>query len=109
MPAVVAVNAFRDDPVAELEWVRERSREAGAVDAAVSTHWADGGKGAEALAQAVVRATETSSSFRYLYEVALPIKKKIQAIATEIYGASGVSFDAVAERDIEFARAAGAG
>lgn len=107
VPAVVAVNAFRDDPVAELEWVRERSREAGAVDAAVSTHWADGGKGAEALAQAVARATETSSSFRYLYEVAWPIKKKIQAIATEIYGASGVSFDAVAERDIESAEQLG--
>lgn len=107
VPAVVAVNAFRDDPVAELEWVRERSREAGAVDAAVSTHWADGGKGAEALAQAVARATETSSSFRYLYEVAWPIKKKIQAIATEIYGASGVSFDAVAERDIQSAEQLG--
>ncbi len=107
VPVVVAVNAFRDDPVAELEWVRERSREAGAVDAAVSTHWADGGKGAEALAQAVARATETSSSFRYLYEVAWPIKKKIQAIATEIYGASGVSFDAVAERDIESAEQLG--
>jgi formate--tetrahydrofolate ligase len=77
------------------------------VDAAVSTHWADGGKGAEALAQAVARATETSSSFRYLYEVAWPIKKKIQAIATEIYGASGVSFDAVAERDIESAEQLG--
>ena len=107
VPAVVAVNAFQDDPVAELEWVRERSREAGAVDAAVSTHWADGGKGAEALAQAVARATETSSSFRYLYEVAWPIKKKIQAIATEIYGASGVSFDAVAERDIQSAEQLG--
>ncbi len=107
VPAVVAVNAFRDDPGAELEWVRERSREAGAVDAAVSTHWADGGKGAEALAQAVARATETSSSFRYLYEVAWPIKKKIQAIATEIYGASGVSFDAVAERDIQSAEQLG--
>ncbi len=107
VPVVVAVNAFRDDPLAELEWVRERSREAGAVDAAVSTHWADGGKGAEALAQAVARATETSSSFRYLYEVAWPIKKKIQAIATEIYGASGVSFDAVAERDIESAEQLG--
>ena len=107
VPVVVAVNAFQDDPVAELEWVRERSREAGAVDAAVSTHWADGGKGAEALAQAVARATETSSSFRYLYEVAWPIKKKIQAIATEIYGASGVSFDAVAERDIESAEQLG--
>lgn len=104
---VVAVNAFVDDPVPELEWVRERSREVGAVDAAVSTHWADGGKGAEALAQAVARATEQPSSFRHLYDVAWPIKKKIQTIATEIYGASGVSFDAAAERDIESAEQLG--
>jgi|CXWL01.1.fsa_nt_gi formate--tetrahydrofolate ligase len=107
VPVVVAVNAFVDDPVPELEWVRERSREVGAVDAAVSTHWADGGKGAEALAQAVARATETPSSFRHLYEVSWPIKKKIQTIATEIYGASGVSFDAAAERDIESAEQLG--
>ncbi len=107
VPVVVAVNAFADDPVPELEWVRERSREVGAVDAAVSTHWADGGKGAEALAQAVARATETPSSFRHLYEVSWPIKKKIQTIATEIYGASGVSFDAAAEQDIESAEQLG--
>lgn len=107
VPVVVAVNAFVDDPVAELEWVRERSREVGAVDAAVSTHWADGGKGAEALAQAVARATEAPSSFRHLYEVSWPIKKKIQTIATEMYGASAVSFDAAAERDIESAQQLG--
>lgn len=103
VPVVVAVNAFVDDPAAELEWVRERSREVGAAEAAVSTHWADGGKGSEALAQAVVRATEMPSSFRHLYETAWPIKKKIQTIATEIYGAAGVSFDQAAERDIEVA------
>src|SRR4029077_8478748 len=49
VPVVVAVNAFINDPGAELEWVRVRSQEVGAMDAAVSTHWADGGKGAEAL------------------------------------------------------------
>jgi formyltetrahydrofolate synthetase len=104
VPVVVAVNAFLDDPVSELEWVRERSREVGAVDAAVSTHWADGGKGAEELAKAVVKATEEGASFRHLYDVAWPIKKKIQIIATQMYGASAVSFDAEAERDIEVAQ-----
>jgi formyltetrahydrofolate synthetase len=107
VPVVVAVNAFSDDPAAELEWVRARSREVGALDAAVSTHWADGGKGAEALAQAVVRATEEGSTFRHLYEVAWPIKKKIQAIATQMYGASDVSFETTAERDIEMAERIG--
>jgi formate--tetrahydrofolate ligase len=90
-----------------LEWVRERSREVGAVDAAVSTHWADGGQGAEALAKAVVRATEERSTFRHLYDVVWPIKKKVQTIATQMYGASGVSFDAAAERDIELAQQVG--
>jgi formate--tetrahydrofolate ligase len=104
VPVVVAVNAFINDPSAELEWVRERSREVGAVDAAVSTHWADGGPGAEALAKAVVRATEERSMFRHLYDVAWPIKKKIETIATQMYGASDVSFDAEAERDIELAQ-----
>jgi formate--tetrahydrofolate ligase len=104
VPVVVAVNAFLGDPVSELEWVRERSREVGAVDAAVSTHWADGGQGAEELAKAVVRATEETSTFRHLYDVAWPIKRKIQTIATQMYGASAVSFDTEAERDIEMAQ-----
>jgi formate--tetrahydrofolate ligase len=107
VPVVVAVNAFIDDPVAELEWVRERSREVGAVDAAVSTHWADGGKGAEALATAVVRAAAKASVFRHLYDVDWPIKRKIQTIAAQIYGAASVSFDAQAERDIEVAQRLG--
>src|SRR5262249_25255573 len=63
MPVVVGINAFADDPPAELEWVRERSQVAGAFDAAVSTHWANGGKGAESLATAVVRATEQPVKF----------------------------------------------
>ncbi len=107
VPVVVAVNAFIDDPVAELEWVRERSKEVGAVDAAVSTHWADGGKGAEELAKAVVKATEKTSTFRHLYDVAWPIKKKIQTIAMQMYGASAVSFDTQAEQDIEVAQKLG--
>jgi len=107
VPVVVAVNAFIDDPVAELEWVREKSREVGAVDAAVSTHWTDGGKGAEELAEAVVRAAAKTSSFNHLYDVAWPIKRKIETIAMQMYGASSVSFDAQAERDIETAQQLG--
>jgi formate--tetrahydrofolate ligase len=107
VPVVVAVNAFIDDSVAELEWVREKSREVGAVDAAVSTHWTDGGKGAEELAEAVVRAAAKTSSFMHLYDDAWPIKKKVETIAMQMYGASSVSFDAQAERDIETAQQLG--
>jgi len=104
VPVVVAVNAFVDDPVDELRWVREQALKFGAAEAAVSTHWADGGKGAEELAESVVRATHERSTFRYLYDVAWPIKQKILTIATQMYGASAVTFDAEAERDIELAQ-----
>jgi formate--tetrahydrofolate ligase len=107
VPVVVAVNGFIDDAVSELEWVRERSQEVGAVDAAISTHWADGGEGAKDLAKAVVKATEKASAFRHLYDVDWPIKRKIQTIATQMYGAAAVSFDAQADHDIEVARQVG--
>ena len=109
IPVVVAVNGFKDDPRDELEWVREESLKMGAVEAAVSTHWAHGGKGAEQLAAAVVRASERPAQFKHLYEVAWPIKRKIETIATRMYGAAGVSFEPEAERQIEMAESLGYG
>jgi formate--tetrahydrofolate ligase len=109
VPVVVAVNAFKDDPQDELDWVREQSLRMGAVDAAVSTHWADGGKGAERLAAAVLKASERPAQFRYLYDVSWPIRKKIEIIATQMYGAAGVSFEPEAERQIDTAEALGYG
>jgi len=109
IPVVVAVNAFKDDPRAELDWVRDRSLEVGAVDAAVSTHWADGGRGAEQLADAVVRASDRKATFAYLYDLAWPIRKKIETIATKMYGAEGVKFAREAERQMELAEAMGFG
>ncbi|MEQ1681494.1 MAG: formate--tetrahydrofolate ligase [Nitrospira sp.] len=109
VPVVVAVNAFKDDPQDELDWVREQSLRMGAADAAVSTHWADGGKGAEQLAAAVLKASERPSQFRYLYDVSWSIRKKIETIATNIYGAAGVSFEPEVERQIDTAEALGYG
>lgn len=109
VPVVVAVNAFKDDSHAELDWVRDRSMEVGAVDAAVSTHWADGGKGAEQLAAAVVKASDQPSNFAHLYELSWPIRKKIETIATKMYGAGGVKFEPEAERQMEMAEALGFG
>lgn len=103
VPVVVALNAFKDDLVAELEWVCARSREAGAVDAAISLHYVEGGKGAEELARAVMKAAHQGSQFAHLYDVTWPIKKKIETIATKMYGAVGVSFEPEAERQIELA------
>ena len=109
VPVVVAVNAFKDDPQDELDWVREQSLKIGAADAAVSTHWADGGKGAEQLATAVVKASERPSQFRHLYELSWPIRKKIETIVTRMYGAAGVTFEPEAERQIETAEVLGYG
>ena len=109
VPVVVAVNAFKDDPQDELDWVREQSLRMGAVDAAVSTHWADGGKGAEQLAAAVLKASERPAQFRYLYDVSWPIRKKIEAIATHMYGAAGVSFEPEVEGQIDTAEVLGYG
>jgi formate--tetrahydrofolate ligase len=109
VPVVVAVNAFKDDPQDELDWVREQSLKMGAADAAVSTHWADGGKGAEQLAAAVVRTSERPAHFKHLYELSWPIRKKIETIATRMYGAAGVTFEPEAERQIDTAEALGYG
>jgi formate--tetrahydrofolate ligase len=101
VPAVVAVNAFDQDSDDELNWVCEQAEKAGATGAVVTTHFRDGGKGSEALAHAVMAACRQPNRFAPLYDVAWPIKRKIDTIATRMYGAAGVSYGAQAEQDIE--------
>ena len=101
IPVVIAINAFKDDPMSELEWLRKQACSAGAAEAAVSTHHADGGKGSEELARAVIRAVRQPSSFSHLYDLSWPVRKKIETIAAKMYGASEVSFEPQAERDID--------
>lgn len=107
IPVVVAINAFKDDPSAELEWLRQQACKAGAAEAAISTHYADGGKGSENLARAVIRAAGQPSSFSHLYDLPWPTKRKIETIAVQMYGASGVWFEPQAERDINLIRQLG--
>ncbi len=97
---VVAVNSFANDTPAEVEMVRAASMEAGAEDAVVCTHWMDGGKGAVALGEAVIKAAEKKVDFRFLYDLDLPIKEKIEIICKEIYGAAGVEYSPEAEEKI---------
>jgi len=97
---VVAINSFTADTPAEIEMVRQAALDAGAMDAVVSTHWADGGKGAVKLAEAVIRAAEKPSHFKQLYPLEMSIKDKIETIAREIYGAGGVDFSEEAEKKI---------
>ncbi len=98
---VVAVNFFATDTLAEVELVRKAALEAGAMDAVVSHHWMEGGKGAIALAEAVVKACEKPTNFKFLYDLDLPIKEKIEIIAREIYRADGVDYTPEAEAKIE--------
>ena len=98
---VVAVNSFVNDTPAEVEMVRKAAIEAGATDAVVSRHWMEGGKGAIALAEAVVKACDKPSNFRFLYPLDQPIKTKIETIAREIYRADGVDYTPEAEAKIE--------
>jgi formyltetrahydrofolate synthetase len=109
IPVVVAVNGFKDDTPAELEMVREYAASQGAENAVVTTHWANGGAGAADLAQAVVDACEKPSNFEFLYPLEMSIKEKIETISKKIYGADGVSFEPLAEQQIENYEKAGFG
>jgi formyltetrahydrofolate synthetase len=109
IPVVVAVNGFKDDTEAELEMVRQYALEEGALDAVVTTHWADGGAGAKKLAEAVVKACDEPSNFEFLYPLDMSIKEKIEKIATTIYGADCVSYEPLAEEQIAKYEEAGFG
>ena len=102
IPVVVAINSFATDTPAELELIRKAAiEEGGAEDAVVCRHWELGGEGAVDLAEAVVKACEKPSNFQFLYPLDWRIKKKIETIAAEIYGADGVDYLPEAEERIE--------
>ncbi len=88
---VVCVNGFHTDTDSEIALVRRIAEENGAL-CAVSQHWLKGGDGAIELAEAVMQACEEESEFKFLYELETPLRKRIELIATEVYGADGVSY-----------------
>ncbi|XP_047350753.1 C-1-tetrahydrofolate synthase, cytoplasmic isoform X2 [Vespa velutina] len=90
VPVVVAINSYTTDTEAELQLIKEVALESGAADTVICTHWADGGSGAIALADAVIAATEKPSNFKPLYSLDLSIEEKINVIAKEMYGAGEV-------------------
>ena len=96
---VVCVNCFASDFQSEIDVIGRVAEEEGARWA-VSTHWAEGGSGATELARAVVEAAEEPSDFQFLYELDQPLKAKMEKIATTIYGADGIEYTALANRQI---------
>jgi len=93
---VVAINAFHSDTKAEIEMIRKLAEQAGAR-VAVSQHWRYGGEGALDLADAVLDACNDKVDFKFLYELDLPLRQRVERIAREVYGADGVSYTPEAE------------
>ncbi|MHC4442459.1 MAG: formate--tetrahydrofolate ligase [Planctomycetota bacterium] len=103
LPCVVAINRFDHDSDDEIAVITEAAQQAGAFDVVICQAHAKGGKGAELLADAVVRAANMSKRepFKCLYDLDWTIKKKIETIATEIYGADGVDYERAANNSID--------
>lgn len=110
MNPVVCINAFYTDTDNEINAIKRICQAAG-VRVALSKHWQFGGEGAIELAEAVVDACDEPNDFKFLYELDTPLRKRIELIATEVYGADGVEYSPEAltkakrmEADPEFAK-----
>ena len=89
LPCVVAINAFPTDTDAELKMVEDECKKLG-VNVALSEVWAKGGEGGKALAEEVVRLCEQPNNFKFVYDLDLSVKEKLEAIAKKVYHADGV-------------------
>ena len=99
LPAVVALNRFVNDTDAEIALVEKKCAELG-VNVKLCEVWGKGGEGGIELAKEVIRLCDQPNEFKFSYDVDLPIKEKIKAIATKIYGADGVTYTGSANREI---------
>ena len=101
LPCVVAVNRFPTDTDAEIEFITDKCRELG-VNTVLSTVWAEGGKGSEALAREVVRlCEEEKGDFRFSYPLDCTIEEKIDAVVRKVYGGSGINILPAARKQID--------
>ena len=108
VPPVVAINAFPTDHPSEHAVIREVADEMG-VRSAVCTHFADGGRGAAELAEAVAEAAGEPNRFQLLYPDEASLREKIETVATRVYGADGVSYAPLAARQLDTYERAGFG
>lgn len=93
--------AHRSDTDAEVAVIEKAAKAAGADAVAACNHWAEGGEGAVDLAKAVIDACKEPNPFEFLYDLDLPIKDKIAAIATKMYGAKDVTYSDEAGKQVE--------
>ena len=103
---VVAINAFPTDHPSEHQMIRDIAAEQGARSA-LCTHFADGGRGAIELAEAVAEAAEEPSNFKVLYPDSASLREKIATVATKVYGADGVEYSALAAAQLDTYERAG--
>ena len=108
LPCVVAINRFPTDTDREIALLTELCGELG-VRVVLSTVWADGGRGGEALAREVVRLCETENRFRFAYELDAPVEEKITAVVRRVYGGAGAEILPAARRQIRELEALGFG
>jgi formate--tetrahydrofolate ligase len=92
---IVCINSFSSDTKQEHNFIKKMAEQHGATTV-VSEHWLKGGEGAIELAQAVIDACSRKNTFRFLYDLDMPIRKRIELIAKEVYGANGVSYSEIA-------------
>jgi formate--tetrahydrofolate ligase len=108
VPPVVAINAFPTDHPSEHDAIREVAGEMGARSA-VCTHFAEGGRGATELAEAVAEAADEPDGFRFLYPDDATLRQKIETVAQRVYGAAGVTYSAQAAKQLDTYERAGFG
>jgi len=108
VPAVVAVNKFVTDTQAEIDLVKQLASECGSV-AVLTEGWGKGGEGAMELAETIAALCEKPSQFKNIYDIDLPLDKKIETLAKEIYRADHVEFDPKALKKLKTYAAQGYG
>ncbi|CCK72317.1 trifunctional formate-tetrahydrofolate ligase/methenyltetrahydrofolate cyclohydrolase/methylenetetrahydrofolate dehydrogenase MIS1 KNAG_0J02370 [Huiozyma naganishii CBS 8797] len=101
IPVVVAINKFETDTDKEVDVIKKASIDAGASDAVVSNHFAEGGRGSVELAHAVIDAADEPCDFKHLYDTESSIVSKVESIVTKMYGGAGVAISPEAQRKID--------
>ncbi|KAL9619522.1 MAG: hypothetical protein Q9160_005885 [Pyrenula sp. 1 TL-2023] len=101
VPVVVAINKFETDTDAEVAVIREEALAAGAEAAVPANHWAEGGKGAIELGEAIIAASSKPKDFKLLYGLEGSVQERIETIGKRMYGAGKVEFSEVAQKKVD--------